>query len=86
MFLCPIGSFVMSIWIRKEGEVGSETDHTNQPHGPIRNAMPRGKMIILHTYRSWVGAKKWKCVSLKLAFTHRISCREGSKNHAHFNT
>ena len=56
MFLCPIGSFVMSIWNRKEGEVGSETDHTNQPHGPIRNAMPRGKMIILHTYRSWVGA------------------------------
>ena len=56
MFLCPIGSFAMSIWIRKEGKVGSETDHTNQPHGPIRNAMPRGKMIILHTYKSWVGA------------------------------
>ena len=56
MFLCPIGSFAMSIWIRKEGKFGSETDHTNQPHGSIRNAMPRGKMIILHTYRSWVGA------------------------------
>ena len=55
MFLCPIGSFVMSIWIRKEGKVGSETDHTNRPHGPIRNAMPRGKKIILYKYSSKVG-------------------------------